>query len=247
MSKQKAAKKIPTREELFSDIPEFSLDEKAKEFCEENSERVKQYLINIGMDERIATRLNGPRVEFSGAFAEISDDDKRTMSTQILRDDLASELLHFMALLMTDPDLRLSRSATGIGYQKKYLKAYLERLEVILEDSSFVDFMGFDRESLQEKQNDLKSQLKKINPKQGGQMKITVTTLYPLLKALSAYGYQNENQRAKFLYNVFLDFKLPRWNKDNKESDMKRITAWQEMYYPDLANKIVDSKSYMQY
>lgn len=245
MSKQKAAKKIPTREELFSDIPEYSLDEKAKEFCEENSERVKQYLIDIGMDERIATRLNGPRVGLSGNFAELSDDDKRALSTQILRDDLASKLLYFMALLMTDPVLRLSRSATGIGYQKKYLKAYLERLEVILEDSSFVDFMGFDRESLQEKQNDLKSQLKKINSKRGGQMKISVTSLYPLLNLLSAYGYQNEHQRAEFLYNLFLEFKIPRWSKDNKKSDIKRIKAWQELYYPDLANKIVEVKDYL--
>lgn len=224
---------IPTAEELTLERNKKRWDDdKYKAFYEENLEKVNKYLIDNGLDNRIATHLEKYPVTFPGESNILANDEKRDISIQIHRKSLASDLWYLMFLLKGNSVQRLKLSQGGLEYQKALFSAYLTRLEIILEDSSFVNYMEFDLDTLLAKHQRLKRQVEERKHKRAGQSKILVTATQSLINKLGNYGFKSEYQQSEFLYQFFLEFNVPGFRKDNKEEAIDKIRKWKHLTYP---------------
>jgi len=224
---------IPTEEELSLERRKKQWDgDKLIEFCDENLEKVIQYLIDGGLDVRIADHLEKYPVHFQGESNTLPDDEKRDISIKIYRKNFAYDLCYLMFLLKSGPVQRQRISQGGLEYQKTLFSAYLTRLEIILKDPSFVKYMEFDLDTLLAKYQRLRRQVEERKHKRAGQSKILATAMDSLVSKLDDYGYESEYQCTEFLYQFLYAFEIPGFRATNKEEAIDKIRKWIPLTYP---------------
>ena len=159
-----------------------------------------------------------------GIFHQLFAEHKILTDTNLLLSDLV--LLLFEVL--RGPERRMKKSSNEINFPRNIRKAYIQRLEVLAEDPVFASQYENIRGELEQKIQRFKSELKdlsKPNAKRGGQTKILVNLLVPVIIRLKVNNLERP-QRVSFLHDLIVVFESPEFGGTKQKSEKDRIRQW---------------------
>ncbi len=167
--------------------------------------------------------------ESADKFKQLFAKYKIDIDTERLKYGLMPVLLE----VLREPAARKAKSGLEVHFVRDCSKAFLQRLEVILDDPAFVSYAELDRQDLEEKRNQLAASLADLasaKRERAGPVKRLPRLLVTVVLILDNNGL-DRSRRIRFLHELFIDFKAPEFSKTYDNTEEGRIRDWDEAAY----------------
>lgn len=246
--------KILTEKEILAKSRSLRPDEeKCLEFTNQNLEKVLQFLKDEKITDKFreyleknSSRLVSPHEDdlfFEEHYIRLvtqqgdfpSEEEREAFTEKWIR-HFADDLCYLLFVILGDPDDRLNYSRSGLEYRRGMYETHLQIIEGLLGNPTLMEKLGYKREQLVHRGEELQIKLKKTKPpvKRAGQRKFLEFPLFPITGRLALLGYTKKNDRARFLLKLFRKYDV-QWISDIDKVATDMIRQWESLeYLPSL-------------